>query len=140
MAITDFAAGYPGLGQPSYTADSGATAVTTTPKSLTATFAASADPSATQPQITRIKGVLVMYTMGTAVGGQIDFTMTDGTHVCHIGSVPVPVSADANPVQVEFEAFDSGLTTLTNIVTVTAIIATTTSNVYSARLYVAGGN
>jgi hypothetical protein len=140
MAITDYLAGYPGRGQPSYLADSGEASVSTDAATVTATFAASADPSATQPQIKWIKFILVMYTMGTAKAAQIDFTMDDGTYTVHVGSVAAPVSADTNPVQIVSRAFDSGLTTLTNIINVNAIIATTVDHNFKARLYAVGGD
>jgi hypothetical protein len=139
MSITDFDAQYGGFGTPSIspfmpsgsTLDSGATAVTTTPKVITLTVPT---VGGNQPTVKRGKLVISCYSMnGAAVLGQIDVTSSDGTHTINHGSIPAAVAATAGRGGVYvMDLFIDGNDT-TTIATVAITIATSSNNNYTAR-------
>lgn len=134
MSISDFDAQYPGYGIPSLpggTLDSGAVAVTTTPKVITLTVPTLAD--GTQPTVIRGKLVISINTAGTAVLGQIDVSSSDGTHTICVGSIPAAVAATGGRGGVFVMDIFIDRVDTTTIKTIVVTIATTTSNVYTAQ-------
>jgi hypothetical protein len=134
VAITDFDSQYGGYGIPSLpTLDSGAVAVTTTPKTITLTVATNAD--GTQPTSIRGKLVISVNTANASmVLGQIDVSSSDGTHSVCLGSIPAAVAATAGRGGVfVMDVFIDRVDT-TTIKTIVVVIATTSSNVYTAEV------
>lgn len=133
MAISEFDAQYPGYGIPSIPAvDSGATATTTTPKTITLTVPVKAD--GTQPVVIRGKLVVSINAMnGAAVLGQIDVSTSDGTATINAGSFGAAVAATAGRGGVYVMDIFIDRTTTTTIKTIVVVIATTTNNNYTAQ-------
>lgn len=133
MSITDFDSQYAGYGIPSgITQDSGAVSVTTTPKTITLTVPTLAD--GTQPTVIRGKVVISINAAGTAVLGQIDISSSDGTHtVCH-DSIPAAVAATGGRGGVFVRDIFIDRVDTTTIKTLVVVIATSTSNVYTAEV------
>jgi hypothetical protein len=133
MSISDFDSQYAGYGIPSIPAiDSGALATTTTPKTISLTVPALAD--GTQPTVIRGKVVISINTPGTAVLGQIDVSTSDGTHTVCAGSIVAAVAATGGRGGVfALDVFIDRVDT-TTIQTIVVVIATSTSNVYTAEV------
>jgi hypothetical protein len=133
MSISDFDSQYAGYGIPSIPAiDSGAVATTTTPKTITLTVPALAD--GTQPTCIRGKVVISINTPGTAVLGQIDVSSSDGSNTICLGSIVAAVAATGGRGGVfVMDVFIDRVDT-TTIKTIVVVIATSTSNVYTAEV------
>src|SRR5216683_7517860 len=95
MSIKDFDAQYGGLGIPSgVTQDSGAVAVSTTPKTITLTVPVLTGTQ--QPDVFRGMVVISINAANASmVLGQIDISSSDGTKTVCIDSIPAAIAATA---------------------------------------------
>lgn len=135
MSITDFDAQYAGYGIPSgVTQDSGAVAVTTTPKTITLTVPLLGD-GVTQPTVFRGKVVVSVNAVnGSLVLGQIDISTSDGTHTACADSISAAVAATAGRGGVFVRDIFIDRVDSTTIKTLVVVIATSGSNVYTAEV------
>jgi len=134
-----FAGQYTGLGimQGGGPNDSGVVAKSASPATVSITFATD---GGTQLTIQRGKWMVgVTAVNGSGVLGAIDIYATDGTNTEYLALVPASSSATAGQGATFMGEFFSALINITNIVTVTARMVTTTSNVASLQLVVCGG-
>ena len=134
---TQFDGQYNGLGLAASVADSGDQVFSASPATVTATFAQVAGQ---QPQVTRGKiYVEVKGLNAAAVLGAIDITASDGTNVEYLDAVGAPASAVAGRGMSNVIEFFTARSLLTNVVSISARIVTTTNNNGTARLRVLGG-
>ena len=141
MAVQqDWMSGYAGFGIPSLIGspiDSGAVAVTTTPKTITLTVPARSD--ATQPTCFRGKVMISANTLNaSAVLGQIDISSSDGTKTVCIDSIPAAVAATAGRGGVFIRDVFIDRADTTTIKTIVVVIATSANNNYTAQVLFAG--
>ena len=119
-------------------ADSGATTITesTSPTTITATFGT--DYAGNQPTLNRVKWILAIYSPQSSISiGTKAMTLYDGTNTQNIGTFPAAGVA-TNEEVLQGEATVTGLTALTNIVSVIAIITTTVGGTATGRLRALG--
>ena len=133
MAITDFDAQYSGYGITSLAAvDSGAVAVTTTPKTVTLTVPVRSD--ATQPVVIRGKVVISFNAMNAqAVLGQVDISSSDGTKTICLDSIPGAVAATAGRGAVYQRSIFIDRVDTTTIKTIVIVATTTANNNYTMQ-------
>ncbi len=134
-----FAGQYTGLGimQGGGPQTSGAIAKTTSPATVAVTFATQ---GGVQPTIQRGKWCVSLTALnGSAVVTTIDIYATDGTNTEYLAVVPASGGAVAGQGGTFMGEFFSALVNITNIVTVTASIVSTTNNHLTAELVVCGG-
>ena len=128
---------YGGLGITPSTADTGDTTFTTTPVTITATFAL---VGGIQPTVVRGKLYLETKSLNAAaVLGGVSLSVSDGTHVEYLAPYVAPPSAVAGQGSNYVQEFYCALAACTNIVSVSAAIITTTNNNGVAHLRVLGG-
>ena len=134
MSITDFDGQYAGYGIPSgVTQDSGATAVTTTPKTIALTVPALAD--GTVPTVIRGQVVISINTANASmVLGQIDISSSDGTHTVCLDSIPAAIAATAGRGGVFIRDVFIDRVDTTVMKTLVVVIATTGSNIYTGEV------
>lgn len=132
--ISLFDAQYGGYGIPSNpTQDSGAVAVSTTPKTITLTIPVLSGTS-TQPGCIRGKLVISCNAMNaSAVLGQIDVSSSDGTNTICVGSIPAAVAATAGRGGVFVMDIFIDQVDTTTIKTIVTVIATSSNNNYTAE-------
>jgi hypothetical protein len=135
MSLPDFDSQYGGYGIPSgITQDSGAVAVTTTPKTITLTVPLLGD-GVTQPTVIRGQVVISINSANASmVLGQIDISSSDGTHTVCLDSIPAAVAATAGRGGVFNRSVFIDRVDTTTIKTIVVVIATTASNVYTAEV------
>jgi hypothetical protein len=139
MAITDFDGQYTGLGimQGGGMQDSGAVVKSATPATVAVTWPT---VGGVQPTIQRGKYcVSLTAANGAAVFGGLDIYATDGTNTEYLDTKAASRGAVAGQAATFMAEFFSALINITNIVTLTASIATSGNNNYTMRLRVGGG-
>ena len=134
MSIKDFDGQYAGLGIPSGTTqDSGAVAVSTTPKTITLTVPVLTGTQ--QPDVFRGMVVISVNTANASmVLGQIDISSSDGTSTVCIDSIPAAIAATAGRGGVFNRIVFIDRVDTTVMKTLVVVIATTGNNNYTAQV------
>lgn len=135
---TKFDGQYPGLGIASVIADSGDTAFSASPATVTATIPLRAG---IQPLTSRGKAYVELKGLNAAtIVGAIDLLVSDGTNTETVQAIAAPAAASAGRGLSTVVEFFSALANITNIVTVSIRAAASGTTVAgTARLRVLAG-